>query len=242
MLHIGEILVPEAIDGSAGSPTQPKSRHSLKPGEVAVIVSRETLDLPAHLSAFGFPPPKVSSFGCFMTNPGHVDPGYKGPLRFTLINLGRDDFVLVEGDPIFVLLVVELSGAAKRSWIDRRGGTEGRKPNAQEMSRLPADFLDVDRRAEGRAEAVAKKLIDDAELRYRSVEFRIKWYGALWTAVPAVLVGMLVSFGPLATKTSVEKAADRVQKLETELERLKAVASIEELREAVRQLQKNSQP
>lgn len=215
-LHIGAILLPDTPDGEQGSNTNPKTRHALKKGEIAVVVSREKINFPPNISAFGFPPVELSSFGCFMTNAGHVDPGYKGPLRFTIINLGREPFLLTDDDIIFTLLIIQLSGDVTKGWCERNGG-EGKPPSKDDLLKLPVDFLDIDARAEAKAEEISTKLIKEKELELKSIEGKWKIYGAVATTIIAIVITLLqlVLFNP--TKKSVSELEKRVMNLTTEV-------------------------
>lgn len=215
-LHIGAILLPDTPDGEPGSNTNPKTRHALKKGEIAVVVSREKINFPPNISAFGFPPVELSSFGCFMTNAGHVDPGYKGPLRFTIINLGREPFLLTDDDIIFTLLIIQLSGDVTKGWCERNGG-EGKPPSKDDLLKLPVDFLDIDARAEAKAEEISTKLIKEKELELKSIEGKWKIYGAVATTIIAIVITVLqlVLFNP--TKKSVSELEKRVMNLTTEV-------------------------
>lgn len=215
-LHIGAILLPDTPDGEPGSNTNPKTRHALKKGEIAVVVSREKINFPPNISAFGFPPVELSSFGCFMTNAGHVDPGYKGPLRFTIINLGREPFLLTDDDIIFTLLIIQLSGDVTKGWCERNG-REGKPPSKDDLLKLPVDFLDIDARAEAKAEEISTKLIKEKELELKSIEGKWKIYGAVATTIIAIVITVLqlVLFNP--TKKSVSELEKRVMNLTTEI-------------------------
>ena len=109
-LHIGAILLPGVGEDEPGGVTQPKEDHTLRFGHTAVITSQEQLNLPNHIAALGFPPARLSFRGLLMTNPGHVDPGYVGLMRFTVMNVGREDITLRRGDPIVTLLFFRLNG------------------------------------------------------------------------------------------------------------------------------------
>ena len=88
-LRIGNIYLPGEKETDLGGAQNPKQDYSLKTGETAVITTLETLHLPGDIAAFGFPPSRVSFKGLLMTNPGHVDPGYEGVMRFTVINMPK---------------------------------------------------------------------------------------------------------------------------------------------------------
>jgi deoxycytidine triphosphate deaminase len=84
-LHIGSIYLPGVDSNAPGGVPRPKTEHILKPGRTAVVLTREEFKLPGHIAGIGFPPSHISFQGILMTNPGHVDPGYSGPMRFTVI-------------------------------------------------------------------------------------------------------------------------------------------------------------
>jgi len=82
-LHIGKIFRPQIFGGSreltVGSPYV---RFSLAEGETAVLETKEEFALDSEHSAVVLPTSSVSMRGLLMTNPGHVDPGYRD--QFTL--------------------------------------------------------------------------------------------------------------------------------------------------------------
>ena len=153
-LTIGDIFLPEMNQDQDGSLQKPLKFHRLRSGHTAIVQTEEKLDLPSDLAAIGFPPSSVSSQGLLMTNPGHVDPGYKGRMKFTVINMGRESFSLKTGDIIVTLLFFRLTRAAKRSYSERNPVIIGDVTD-QQLSMLAKDFLDFERRAED----VAKKTV-----------------------------------------------------------------------------------
>jgi len=129
--------------------------------------------LPDDVAGFGFPPSRVSFRGLLMTNPGHVDPGYEGLMRFTVINMAREAYPLRTGDRIVTLLLFQLEKAAHSGWRTRNpGGDEkGPSPISQaNINRLSKDFVDVERRT--RKIATAK--------------------GVQWTLIVTSVVALLV--------------------------------------------------
>ena len=71
-----------------------------------------------------------------MTNPGHVDPGYAGPMRFSVINMGSQDYILRQGDEIVTMFLIELSGSAQRDWLMRHGGNPAGLPSQDDIFQL----------------------------------------------------------------------------------------------------------
>ena len=85
-LTVGEIFLPGTTREEDGGADHPKASHNLDRGQTAIVTTREILHLRSNLAAIGFPPSHVSFQGLLMTNPGHVDPGYVGRLRFTVMS------------------------------------------------------------------------------------------------------------------------------------------------------------
>jgi dCTP deaminase len=152
-MRIGKIFLPERGQNDEGGTNKGLGYHLLPPGATAIVETKEEIAMPPDLAAFGFPPTEVSTAGVLMTNPGHVDPGYQGTLKFTLINMSRQPFGLAEGGKIVTLLLIPLNPPDK-TWSDlskeRQSVVRGVKP--EQVARLFADFLDVERRAERIAE------------------------------------------------------------------------------------------
>lgn len=79
------------------------------------------------------------------------------------------------------------------------------------------DFLDIDARAEAKAEEISTKLIKEKELELKSIEGKWKIYGAVATTIIAIVITVLqlVLFNP--TKKSVSELEKRVMNLTTEV-------------------------
>src|SRR5439155_1078559 len=120
-LTVGAIFRPEVTLGKKGSLSQPLDSWELRPGRTAIVQTKEELHLPDNICAVGFPPAHVSGRGILMTNPGHVDPGYVGRLSFTVINMGRDKFLLSPGLAIVTLLLFQLTERPRYTYSDLFG-------------------------------------------------------------------------------------------------------------------------
>jgi len=82
-----------------------------------------------------------------MTNPGHIDPGYSGGLQFTVINMGREDYVLRTKDLIVTVLIFKLDTASIADYSVRHPIPVVAKIDQSELDRLSPDFIDVQKRA-----------------------------------------------------------------------------------------------
>ena len=140
-LTIGDIFLPEISPGEPGSIQSPLTFHSLPAGHTAIVQTKEELNLPRDLAAIGFPPSSEVSFrGLLMTNPGHVDPGFKGRMKFVVINMGRESFHLKSGDIIVTLLFFRLDPAPMKSYSERNPIIKG-GVSEEHLSRLAKDFF-----------------------------------------------------------------------------------------------------
>jgi dCTP deaminase len=198
-LRIGRIHIPGTKEGETGSSTRPRTRFELGRGQTAVVMTWERCNLPADIGAIGFPPAGVSSKGILMTNPGHVDPGYKGNLSFTVINMGREAYELKKGDLIVTLMLFALATPAKEDYAARKG--QGSTSVRQELlDGLSHDFLDVDRRVD--------KAVRRSERMGRNL------------AIAVPLLTAIIAFGAayLATRADTGRLDDQVKMLQTQVE------------------------
>jgi dCTP deaminase len=149
-LHVGEIFVPETAHGMVGSVGHGATALSLPSGHSVVVQSMEELALPRDIAAIALPPSRVSSRGIFVSNFGHVDPGYRGRMRFTIINMGKNDFSVRRGDDVMTILFFKCE-AAGADWRSRN--PQDRIVSQQEVDYLARDFADFDARVDRQVKA-----------------------------------------------------------------------------------------
>lgn len=215
-LRIGEIFTPGAKAEEAGSAAHPLRGDVLAPGHTAVITTLEEFNFPDEIGAIGFPPNAVSSQGILMTNPGHVDPGYKGNMSFTVINMGSKPYTLQKKEKIVTLLLFKLDAPAEKSW--RRRHPDGPSSPPDGVSKLLAvlsrDFMDISGRV--------KKAAREEEGFTRRV--------AYLAPIGIGAVGVFLSFfGPLKGEIDELKAraevSGNVQALQKRVRRLEREAT-----------------
>jgi dCTP deaminase len=182
-LRVGEIVVPEIPDGAWGSATRPASEYNLRPGETAVVQTRETFQLPGNCAGIAFPPDSMSKNGLLMTNPGHVDPGYHGKLKFTLINMGKTEALLKVGEPIATLLLIRLDSDADKGWITRHDGRAGAGVTPEMLAKLTRDFMGL----EQRTTEVARKELTRIGIFVGAATIVLAGIAAGATVIPSVL-------------------------------------------------------
>jgi len=98
---VGEIFLPPATDDDHEEVIPFTNHFTLEVGSTVLVRSEQKLKLPSKLGGFVFP--KNGHFamkGVLITNFGHIDPGFEGHLKFTVINMGRESLNLAVGLPI----------------------------------------------------------------------------------------------------------------------------------------------
>lgn len=215
-LHIGNIYIPGKVNN--GGKLLSKSEAYLKQGHTAVVETKEVLELPYNYSAIGFPASsKVSFKGLLMTNPGHVDPGYSGTLRFTVINMAEESFKLASNEPIATLLIFRLENAPQHDWLSRRGGKlpsseESQKYIKENVDRLSVDFMNIDKRAES---AVSK-----AQWRAAIISSVIAILGVAIAALIPAIVNSLSGVGEIEGRVKILENNQNIANIETRLQQI----------------------
>ena len=258
-LHIGQIYIPNE-EG------KPKYQHCLKPGQTVVIRTREILDFPNDVAAIGFPPSTMSSKGILTTNPGHIDPGYRGVFHITLINMGKNDYPLKKDDLIVTLLLFKLAKdkvtkgyMQRRSSLcdennscpcDKKDDCTDKHAKTDDITETMLDYLAPDfMNFEFRAKKIAKEEVKDAETSIKNAELDLKRADSKlkYTQVVAGLLITILSltFGYLQRETiarisSFERinAETRLQKLEKNIEEYRYIDKIREIEKKLIDLDK----
>src|SRR5207253_3036493 len=102
-LRIGTIFFEDKIIRQASS-EQDQNPVILGPGGIISLLTLEELDLPNDISATAFAMNVMSSQGVLVLNPGHGDPGYRGPLTVRILNVRATPKALLFGTPIFTVI------------------------------------------------------------------------------------------------------------------------------------------
>src|SRR5882757_9807847 len=88
----------------------------LQPGDVLSMFTEEELDLPPGICGTAFPLNSQSSRGLLVLNPGHIDPGFRGPLTVKVLNVRRVPMAVTRGTKIFTVIFERLSAPASKPY------------------------------------------------------------------------------------------------------------------------------
>jgi dCTP deaminase len=83
------------------------------PGQFAFIITKEWITMPAKAMAFFSMRSVYKLQGLVSISGFHVDPGYRGYLVVSVINLGPKAVVLKQGEPCFLLFFADLDEESK---------------------------------------------------------------------------------------------------------------------------------
>ena len=223
-LTVGDIFLPKAKPGESGSLGSPKEELTLEQGHTAVLRTHETLNIPANIGAIGFPPSNVSLRGLLMTNPGHIDPGYIGPMHFTVINMGRTPYPLQRGDPIVSVMFFTLTASAQTPYnqLSRPSSRPTSSLSQDLLERLSSDFMDIDDRAGKKAKEAVRNATIFATIISSAIIGTIALIGTIWSPWSSPIQdvqqrlskmeGRLGSLGGQITLDSVEKRLSNIEK------------------------------
>jgi len=232
-LSVGTVYSPCTEEQNKPGDPIGTEQYILRPGRTAIVLTREELKMPSNLAAIGFPPSKeMSSQGILMTNPGQVDPGYEGPMRFTVINMGSKDFVLRKGDPIVSLVFLQLTANSAKDWLTRHSGQKSGGIIWDNLNRVSSDFVNV----EERAREIANKAITDAELKIKRAGLLMS---LLAVVIPLVINGILSFYGP-GWKDPLQKVQQDIAVLQSQKDTTEISKQIKELQDQMKVLQQKN--
>lgn len=102
---------------------------TIRPGEFALLMTEEWIDLPDDVVAFISVKSKYKSIGLLNVSGFHVDPGYQGYLIFAVYNAGSTAQTLRKGDKIFMII------------FERLPKSEKRRSDQTTHKQIPADWI-----------------------------------------------------------------------------------------------------
>jgi dCTP deaminase len=231
-LSVGGVYLPCTEDQNKPVPPVGIGQYILKPGRTAIVLTQEEIKMPPGIVALGFPPSRVSVQGILMTNPGQVDPGYEGPLRFTVINMGSKDFVLEKGKAIVSLVFLRLAHHSTKDWLTRHG-QKGGPITWENLNRVSSDFLNV----EARASKIAEDAVIKADVKIRQLQIWVPVYAGIVTLALTGLISFLSSLWQPSWKEPLQKVQQDVAVLQSEKDVNQINKQIHDLQDQIKTLQ-----
>jgi len=103
-----EVFATSDVANQSKTTVPDGNQVSIEPGQIALLVSKETISMP--LDAIGLISIKAGKKlrGLLNISGFHVDPGFKGILKFSVYNAGPKPIILDVNKPLFLLWLVDL--------------------------------------------------------------------------------------------------------------------------------------
>jgi dCTP deaminase len=216
-LTIGEIYIPGTGSDDPGGANSPRlAGITLDIGQTAMIKTKEVLHLPPDLAGIGFPPASLSRRGLLIINPGHIDPGYRGPLHLTVINMSKVQFPLTPGQGILTILFSKVAQEPAAPYYARFPPGGAAVITNELLGKLSPDFVDVKDRAQ--------KIADEAVKRAQIYAAGIPLLVALLTVIGALVANnwSKPELQALTNRVSVIEAKGDLQALEARIRKLES--------------------
>jgi dCTP deaminase len=219
-LTVGEIFIPGTEKGKLGGIGSPRDSASLPEGRVAVIRTRERLNLPSNYMGLGFPPASLSVQGLLVTNPGQIDPGYDGHLHLTLINMSREHFYLRKGERIIRVVFLKLDRAPGADYPERHASSGSKDIiDEQLLNALSIDFLNVEKRSRDAIDASISKTQINSAIIAASVGVIVSLTAGLAPRMFDRYYALEANISSVSARVEVSGMSDRLKRLEEELSR-----------------------
>lgn len=154
---------------------------SINPGEFALLMTDELVDIPGDKAAFISLKFKYKRKGLINISGFHVDPNYKGRLVFSLYNASPSPVVLRQGDPVFMIIFATLTKPLDGNRIGA---------NFDDINELDTDVVEA---LQGRTESLENLSSEVRELQ-RTTAFNRRLLVGIVLALLGGLVGVILGF------------------------------------------------
>lgn len=217
-LTVGRVLLPSTDNDFDPRRVKSVLKYDVPVGASVRIETAEMFALPSDLGAIVVAPARVTRRGILVADVGHIDPGFHGVIRLTLINFGRDAFCIEAGMPIATVLMFILQEAAEYGLRDRNGN-QPYSHSVDDIQHLAVDFLNIDCRAKEIASSEAKKALGDSGWKYAMWQMGVP---LLIGVASAYILDMLMFNSRLAALESQSKVYVEILDIENRVSEIKA--------------------
>ena len=162
-LKVGDIF-QESKPTKSTSPSQSMDFVDLRQGQMAFVLTSETITLPSDIGALMFSKSGgLAERGILITNTGHIDPGYSGKLRYAVVNMGNSPFHLKKGDFLVKVMFFKMFKAASPDWKELHDATSD--PTSHQISLLGTSLAAINSKIDQTAREAASKEFWEQGLR-----------------------------------------------------------------------------
>lgn len=119
-----------AADGGGSKRSAARGEHiTIPPGQFALLLTEETVAVPANAMAFISMKAKFKLRGLVNVSGFHVDPGFNGRLKFAVYNAGSVAIDLSPGQRLFLIWYCDLDQTTQAVYSGSHQGQDGITPD-----------------------------------------------------------------------------------------------------------------
>ena len=174
-----EIFRTDSKDKKKEFITRAKEQVTINPGQFALLLTHETLNIPIHKIAFISIKAGIKMKGLVNVSGFHVDPGFKGKLVFSVYNAGSSPISLVKGEPCFLIWFAELELTKDEQTSYDKGTHEHKNQDS-----IPTKYIDALIAGELASPNALSKRIDEVKQHKQTNEWILR-----------ILLGLFVAIG-----------------------------------------------
>jgi dCTP deaminase len=155
----------------------------IPPGQFGLLLTDETVAIPSNAIAFISIKFSIKQRGLINVSGFHVDPGFKGQLKFAVYNAGSGNIVLTRGEPVFLIWFSDLSAPTLNIYDGK---------HARQQGILSDDVMQIQGEvaSPGELKKQIEELRTDHDTRFTTLEDKITTRTAI---VMTLLTALLVS-------------------------------------------------
>ncbi|HMK16852.1 MAG TPA: hypothetical protein VK492_01525 [Chitinophagaceae bacterium] len=133
-----EVFRTDSKDKKKEFLTRDKEQVTINPGQFALLLTQETVDIPIDKIAFISIKAGIKLKGLVNVSGFHVDPGFKGKLVFSVYNAGSGPISLLRGEASFLIWFAEMVLSEKETTSYDKGSHEHKNQDT-----IPARYIDA---------------------------------------------------------------------------------------------------
>lgn len=120
-----EYAITSVEDGGVKRTAAPGVHITIPPGQFALLLTEETITVPANAIALISMKARFKLRGLINVSGFHVDPGFKGRLKFAVYNTGGTAIDLKPGQELFLIWYCDLDQTTKALYDGTHQGQDG---------------------------------------------------------------------------------------------------------------------
>ena len=153
----------------------------IHPGQFALLLTEEEVVVPKDLIAFISIKASIKFRGLINVSGFHVDPGFKGHLKFSVYNAGSRNIVLHRGQPLFLIWFCKLDRETTDVYSGVHAGQKEISDN--DVMKIQGDII---------SPGAIKKRIDDQQRHIEKLDNRYRVSITLILLLIASIIGAVV--------------------------------------------------